>query len=231
MVPMSDATAHWESRYAERDRIWSARPNQALVAAVGHLPAGKALDLGSGEGADAVWLAERGWQVTAVDVSPTAVARARELASDHRVPPGQITWLVEDLADWVPQDHYDLVSACFLHSSIPFPRAEVLRRAAAAVAPEGHLLVVGHAAPPPWAAHHHDGHGEADHHLPGPAEALAGLQLDDGTWEILVCELRSRQATGPNGQEAELEDVVILGRRHKGPSGPSPAAPVPGTGC
>ncbi len=208
-----DAAGFWESRYAERDLIWSGEPNHALVATVSGLRPGQALDLGCGEGADSVWLAERGWQVTAIDVASTAVARGRLLAARHHVEEGRITWLVQDLSSWHPAASYELVSACFLHSPVTLPRTAALRRAASAVNPGGHLLIVGHAEAPPWAkAHAHDG---ADHRFLGPAEELAGLELDEDTWETVVAEIRPRQATGPNGEHATLQDTVILLRRRR----------------
>ena len=200
----------WEGRYKERDRIWSGRPNDALVTTVAGLPPGRALDLGCGEGGDSVWLAERGWQVTAVDVSATAVARARETAAGLELPAGQITWLVEDLGRWEPTDRYDLVCACFLHSPIEFARSDVLRRAASAVATGGHMLIVGHASPPPWA----NGHDHGDHHFLPPSEEIANLRLDGDLWDVVVSEIRTRSAIGPDGAPVDFEDAVVLARRH-----------------
>lgn len=211
---MSEAHEFWEARYAERDHIWSPRPNHALVTAVASLPPGRALDLGCGEGGDSVWLAERGWHVTAIDISSVAIARAQRLAAEHHVPAGRITWLVRDLGGWEPREAYDLVSACFLHSPVRFPRADVLRRASSAIASGGYLLVVGHAAAPPWAAaHDHTDHHDADHEFLGPAEEVANLQLDEICRELIVNEIRARSAVGPNGERADLEDVVVLARR------------------
>ncbi|WP_310964333.1 class I SAM-dependent methyltransferase [Nocardioides terrisoli] len=204
-----ETAAHWDARYAERERIWSGRPNQALVASVEGMSPGRALDLGCGEGADSLWLAARGWQVTGVDVSATAIARARGAAAGQELI-GAVEWVVADLADWVPeQGRFDLVSACFLHSNIGFSRTAVLRRGADAVAPGGHLLLVGHAAPPPWAAGLH----EHAHELLGPAEELAELGLPDDDWETVVAEVRQREATGPDGEQALLDDSVVLIRR------------------
>jgi SAM-dependent methyltransferase len=200
--------AFWESLYAERDRIWSGRPNRALVAAAEGLPAGRALDVGCGEGADAVWLAEQGWEVTAVDIAAKAVERARAAAAGRPLPADRIEWVVADLASWAPMTAYDLVSACFLHSPVDFPRAEVLRRGAAAVAPAGHLLVVGHAAPPPWARGHHEGH-----RFPTPDSELADLCLEPSAWDVLVADVRPRDAVGPDGVPAVLDDTVVLARR------------------
>jgi SAM-dependent methyltransferase len=201
--------AFWDRRYAERDRIWSGEANQALVATVSGLRPGRALDLGCGEGGDSVWLTRQGWRVTAVDIAATAIARAKKLAASHAVPDGRITWVVDDLGSWQPDGSYDLVSACFLQSPIEFPRTAVLRRAASAVAPRGHLLVVSHAEPPPWAKGHH----HAPHRFPSPAEELVGLQLPHAGWETVISETRPRQAAGPDGEEETLRDTVILAYR------------------
>lgn len=202
-----EATRYWEQRYNERDRIWSGEPNAALVTIAADLPPGRALDLGCGEGGDACWLAGHGWRVTAVDVSARAVERGRALAAERGVA-DRIEWVVADLAGWQPTGEYQLVTSCFLHSPIDFPRTEVLRRAAATVASGGHLLVVGHAEPPPWSRYH--GH---EHHLPTPEEDLADLALDGSAWVPEVVEVRERPATGPEGQQATLRDSVVLVRR------------------
>ena len=205
---VGDAAAFWDERYGSRERMWSGRPNQPLVDLVGHLAPGRALDLGCGEGADCVWLASRGWTVTGVDVSATAVGRAAEHAAERGVPDGRITWIRADLASWEPEATFDLVSACFLHSPIDFPRSAVLRRAAGAVARGGHLLVVSHAEAPPWAS----GHDHAEHRFPIPEDDLADLALDGG-WTVLVNEVGEREGRSPDGEPATLRDVVTLARR------------------
>lgn len=204
-----DASEHWDSRYNERERIWSGEPNRALVAEAADLLPGRALDLGCGEGADSVWLAEQRWLVTAVDVSATAVARGTALAKERSISDERIRWIVEDLETWRPRGTYALVSACFLHSRIAFDRTAVLRRAANAVEPGGHLLIVGHAEAPPWAGAHA---GEAPAFL-GPDEELATLRLDDAHWDVVTNEVRGRETTGPQGETATLRDSVLLLRR------------------
>ena len=82
---MNETKAHWEEHYGERDRVWSGRVNVQFADVVADLTPGRALDLGCGEGADAVWLAERGWDVVAVDISDTALGRAREAARSRGV--------------------------------------------------------------------------------------------------------------------------------------------------
>ena len=204
-----DAAGFWEARYGEREQIWSGHPNEALVATVTDIPPGRALDLGCGEGSDSVWLAERGWQVTAIDISTTAIARGQSRAAARHIPDGSITWIAMDLNNWHPDGTYQLVSACFLHSPRTLGRTRVLRESASAVTAGGHLLIVGHAEAPPWAKDHDHAH----HHFLGPAEERAALQLDDDGWETVINDVRSRAATGPNGEHATLRDSVLLIRR------------------
>jgi trans-aconitate methyltransferase len=204
---MSEAEEFWNQRYAERERIWSGRPNTALVDTVSPLAPGRALDLGCGEGADSIWLAEQGWTVTGLDVSETALARAATEAEHRDLP---IAWVAADLATWEPEDDFDLVSACFLHSPIDFPRTDALRRIAARIVSGGHLLMVGHAEPPPWSRHSEDAH---EHVFLGPEQELEALDLGEG-WEPLTVELRERAAIGPDGEHAVLRDSVVLVRRH-----------------
>lgn len=208
-MPHDEPAAFWEDRYAERDRIWSGAANASLVSAVADLPVGDALELGCGEGGDTLWLASRGWRVTAVDISATAVGRARVAAASRGVRDDQVSWHVADLTSWQPQGEFDLVTACFLHSPAQFPRSAVLRRFAAAVRPGGHLLVVGHAETPPWARHH-------DHAptLVSVEDEVAELALDPSAWDVVIQEARPRPATGPDGQQATLRDSVVLARRH-----------------
>lgn len=206
-----DATAFWEELYTQRDRIWSGRANAALVDVIEGRAPGTALDLGSGEGGDSIWLAEQGWSVTGLDISPTALARAAEHATERGVPAGRIHWQLADLAEWRPgvDERYDLVSACFLHSPVEFPREEVLRRAADTVAPGGLLLVVGHAAFPPWSTVPEHERPE----LPAAEEVRRQLDLPEPEWTVLISESRPRAATGPDGQAATIDDAVLLLQR------------------
>ena len=131
----------WNSRYQGRDLVWTAAPNQFLVAEVVSLVPGRALDLGCGEGRNSVWLAEQGWTVTAVDFSDVGISKGREMADKRGV---EVTWVVEDLNRFEPEDQaFDLVIDFYIH--IPADqRMALLRKAARAVAPGGNLLVVGH---------------------------------------------------------------------------------------
>ena len=203
-----DAATFWENRYRESDRAWSGRANAALEHEAADLAPGTALDLGSGEGGDALWLAQNGWSVTAVDISPTALARGRAAAAIAGLT-GRIRWITADLATWQPDGPFDLVTAHFLQSPVELPREVILRRAAATVAPGGVLLVVGHAEFPPWSKHKPDGVP-----LPTADDVLASLELAPERWEILTKAAVDREATGPDGQVATLVDSVLTLRRN-----------------
>jgi len=184
--------------------------NPILEREASRLAPGTALDLGCGEGADAIWLATAGWQVTAIDISGTALDRARMHASAAGVSDG-IVWEQHNLASSFPAGSFDLVSAQFLHSPVELPRGEVLRTAAAAVAPGGSLLVVGHFGPPPGSTDAHGGaNPHADMELPTPDEVLADLALPDADWVVAVSELTGRTATGMDGQTRDLVDSILL---------------------
>jgi SAM-dependent methyltransferase len=202
------AAAFWEQRYAEADRIWSGRVNAVLADVVAALHPATALDLGCGEGGDAVWLAEQGWTVTAVDISATAVARGEAAARERGLGP-QLRFVAADLEAFDTADRFALVTASFLHSPTMLDRVAVLRRAADFVERGGHLLITSHAAPPPWASQLH---AHAAELLP-PEEDLIRLGYDTEVWDTVVCEIRRREATAPDGSPATLDDGVILLRR------------------
>lgn len=208
------AIEHWNQRYAEKDRIWSGKANAALISAVSEHPPGTALDVGCGEGGDSVWLAERGWTVTGVDVSTTALERAQQ-AADARGLNSLTAWKQVDLTQESPEGLFDLVSAVFLQSQIEFPREDVHRKLTENVAPGGLFLVVGHAEWPPWArdASKNTDHDHEHPELPSAAETLAFLELTPSEWDVLLCTERSRIASGPDGAAAELLDAVVLVRR------------------
>jgi SAM-dependent methyltransferase len=197
----------WDDRYRSRPRIWSGRPNPQLVAEASGLNPGSALDLGCGEGADALWLASRGWRVTALDVSAVALERAaahaREAGQD-----GSIEWVQQDLASWVPDRQYELVSAQFLHSTL-LPWQQALQLAAAAVRTGGTLLVVGHHPDglPSWGNHH-----SLEQYYTAE-EVAQELRIEAPEWRLDVVDSRLRNATGPDGEAAELTDAVLRATR------------------
>jgi len=131
----------WDRRYAEPNLLWSATPNRFLVReAIGLAPA-RALDLACGEGRNALWLADLGWHVTAVDYSSVAIEKARERAAAEAA---DIAFVCADLLEYEPErGAYELVLVLYLQ----LPAAErrlVLSRAAGALAPGGTFFLVGH---------------------------------------------------------------------------------------
>lgn len=200
---------YWEGIYAEHGTNQSGRPNASMVAEAGPLSPGRALDAGCGEGADAIWLAERGWQVTAVDFVETALEHARErTASLERDIAARLTWEQRDLAHWAPPaSAYDLVTSHFVH--LPAAQlASLFERLAAAVAPGGTLLVVGHdhaeleSGPP---------RGESpDLYLSTEFVARA---LDPEHWQVEVAETRPRPGHGHGHGHGSDLDSVLRARR------------------
>lgn len=199
--------ATWEERYAGEGRTWSGNPNPQLVAEVSALTPGTAIDMGCGEGADVVWLAAQGWLATGADFSAAGLARAARAADGAGVGE-RCDWLEVDArsfdADALGR-RWDLVASHFLHPAAG-SQADVLPRLAAAVAPGGHLLVVGHAPT-------HD-HGPS---MPDEVRAAMFFAADlvrflpEG-FEVVTCEQRPRRVVR-EGVEMTIEDSTLLARR------------------
>jgi SAM-dependent methyltransferase len=133
----------WNERYAAQPVLWKADPSPFLGGELGDRPPGRALDLGAGEGRTALWLAERGWQVTAVDFSDVALARGQERLGGLGLD-GAVEWVCADLVGFDPTGGtYDLVLLLFVHLPPP-ERRRLLRLAAATLTPGGMVLVVGY---------------------------------------------------------------------------------------
>ena len=208
---LDPATLHtpefWDDRYGSTEALWSGRPNQRLVENVSGLTPGTALEIGCGEGADAIWLAQQGWTVTAVDVSKVALERAAGHAAEaDPVAAKRITWRQQDLREWAPEPaSYDLVTEHFLHlpSALRVPQHA---RLAAAVRPGGTLLIVGH----------HPGDNETlqrphpDDLFFTPEDEASLLAADD--WDVSATS-PTRPARDPDGIEIVLTDAVVCAVR------------------
>ena len=195
----------WEERYSG-DRVWSGRVNVQLEAEAADLAPGRALDVGCGEGGDALWLAGRGWQVTASDFAEAALARVAAHAEEAGVADRVETRLL-DVRTFEPDgERWDLVTAHFVH--LPDGgMVDVVRRLASAVAPGGTLLVVGHA---PSDLHTGLRHG----HVSFMHTADQLLPALDDAWEVEVCESRPRtQAHPETGEQIEVADATLRARR------------------
>jgi SAM-dependent methyltransferase len=207
----------WDNLYLSKDALWSGNPNPQLVTEVAALdleaaPAQgtrRALDVGCGEGADAIWLAEQGWEVTGTDLSAVALERAAGHARKRGEGVAErITWLHVDLTEEPPAESaYDLVSAHFMH----LPKKERLvlhQRLARSVAPGGFLLLVGH--------HPSDLEGAMPRPMLPDLFATApeiAATLDPAEWTVLVEESRARTAEGADGAPVTIHDAILRARR------------------
>lgn len=201
----TDPVAFWEERYRDGGGAGADRPNVRLAEIVGDWAPGAALDLACGPGGDALWLAERGWRVTAVDISTAATerlaARALERGLGDRV-------LAErhDLALTFPDGEFDLVSAFYFHTPFALDRAPVLRAAASALRPGGELLIVDHGDVAPWMS------VAPDHEFPTPQHVVDELALGP-EWTVVRADRPQREATGPDGTVATVTDNLLIVRR------------------
>ena len=193
----------WEQLWARTlrehsDGIARRPPNAHLIAEASALTPGRALDAGCGHGSETLWLAARGWQVTAVDFSAAALGYGRS-AAESAGPQiaARIDWVEADLGIWIPQSaHFDLVASLYMH--IAGSPTEMVRRMAAAVAPGGTLLMVGHQPIDPATGAATPAAGQQQVSV---ADAVA--VLDPSAWELLVAEERVR-ATAGSGVDAVI---------------------------
>ncbi len=194
----------WDRRYAEREQLWSGQPNGALVAEVAGLTPGRVLDVGCGEGADAIWLASQGWDVTAVEVSAVALERATRHGRDAGV---TVRWVHAELTEaaFAPAS-FDLVSAQY-PALLRTSDAAAERALLAAVAPGGVLLFVHHAGVDTL-PQHDGGFDPADFVWPAMMAALF-----DDDWVVEVDEQRPRVAPVGGAGAHHVDDVVLRARR------------------
>jgi SAM-dependent methyltransferase len=206
-----DSTA-WNQRYADSELVWSATPNIWVEQLTQDLPPGKALDIAAGEGRNALWLAARGWHVTAVDFSAVALQRAASLAEKQLGrDAGALVTLEADVETWVPPARsYDLVLVVYLH--LPKQqRSTIMGAAAEAVAPGGTLLIVGHDLENLTSGH---GGPQDPHVLYRPSDIVA--DIEPAQLVVVRGETVVRSLTDDQGQPAEALDALVLARRAVG---------------
>jgi SAM-dependent methyltransferase len=201
----------WEQRWTRAldehgDRLTRRPPNAHLVAEAGELTAGRALDAGCGHGAEALWLAARGWRVTAVDFSATALAQARATAAALGPPvAASVDWVEADLSEWAPPAQaFDLVSCLYVHAAGPVE--ELVRRLAGGVTAGGTLLLAGHRPVDPATGAPTAAAGQVQ-----VSVEAARAVLGPARWELLVAQERPRAAAGTG------VDAVIVARRRADP--------------
>lgn len=196
----TDPERYWEERYRDASPHTSGKPGKALQRFVEALNPGRALELGCGKGDDAVWLAKASWSVVAVDISSIALGYATTNA-DRAGVAEHITFEQHHLSQSFPEGRFDLVVASFLPAQ---PREDVFRRAAGAVAPGGHLLIIDHASRVPWSS------APPDTTFPTPEETLAGISLDDEDWKHDYVGEIERQVGDQDGNEVTVRDGIIF---------------------
>lgn len=201
---MADETARtrremWDERHATREPVESHEPEAALVDLAATLVPGRAIDLATGDGRHAIWLAAHGWAVTGVDFSGVALERARASAARAGV---AVAWVEADLLEWQPAaDSADLVVVAYLH--LPgTERQAVFAKAAGALAPGGRLLIVGH------------DRLNAGRGVPGPRDEAVLYAPDEVAADLpglVVEQARRVDETLDDGRVAT--DTVVVARR------------------
>jgi 2-polyprenyl-3-methyl-5-hydroxy-6-metoxy-1,4-benzoquinol methylase len=193
---------YWEKHYQKSgENGLHFQPSSLFVAEVEHLKPGTALDAGCGEGADAIWLAKNGWQVTAVDISQTALSKASDLAKKAEV---EVDWQQADLTTGTPEkNQFDLVVSEYVHTT---DQDAFYKKLAQAVKTGGTLFITGHQPPKEHEVSHH---AEGSH---VSAEQIAA-NLDASQWDIEVAEPRDNERTAPNGKTFRLIDSVLKARK------------------
>ncbi len=194
----------WEERYSGQEKIWSGAPNPQLVAEASGLTPGTALDVGCGEGGDVIWLARQGWRVTGADFSTNGLARAARHAEEAGVAERTDWWQVDARTFAADGRSFDLVTTHFLHPPNGGMVA-VTTLLSEAVAPGGHLLVVGHAPSgtlTQLSASHQGALFLAEDLLPGLP----------GDFEVVVAEQRPRTVVR-DGVRVDIDDSTLLARR------------------
>lgn len=214
---------HWRRGSPDGAGSMDGNPaNPYLARETGDLVPGTALDAGCGSGGEAIWLDSQGWQVTAADISSTALARAAERATVSGAS-ARLQWVEADLSAWHPDTRFDLVMTHYAHPAMP--QLEFYDRIAEWVAPGGTLLIVGH-------LHTHSGNGGGQsqahahgsgHHPPAEASVTAAAitaRLDETAWQVVIAEECHRTPSGGGRGDVPLHDVVVRAtRRHQQGSG------------
>ena len=195
-------SAGWDERYSTSELIWTGRANQFVEAHLTDLEPGTAIDLGAGEGRNAVWLASRGWTVTAVDFSQVGLDKAQQLAAEHGV---DIVTVQADVTTWQPDSQVDLVVLSYLQLPADQQRS-VLEHAATWLTPGGTLFVIAHDR-----SNVERGHG-------GPPSADVCYTVDDTVaaldgLDVVVADVVERPVETTDGPKVALDTLVIARRQ------------------
>jgi SAM-dependent methyltransferase len=209
---------YWESRWEQAHGHapgTESAPNPYLAREISSLAPGTALDAGCGEGAEAIWLATEGWQVTAADISTEALSRASERAAKGRAAPERVRWVEADLSVWEPGKQFDLVTTHYAHPAMP--QLAFYERISGWVAPGGTLLIVGHLHTSETPGHGHSqeqlGHGHNPPEGVSVTAASITVGLDATQWDIVTADEPIRTLTNREGRTVQLDDVVVRATR------------------
>jgi SAM-dependent methyltransferase len=209
---------YWESHWQEADEHASGQevaPNPYLAREVSGLARGTALDAGCGEGAEAIWLATEGWQVTAADISAEVLARDSQRATTSCAAPDHVQWVEADLSVWEPGQQFDLVTTHYAHPAMP--QQAFYQRISRWVAPGGTLLIVGHLHTSETTAYGHgqepQGHGHSPPEQVSVTAASITAGFDATRWDIITADEPIRTLTDRAGRSIQLDDVVVRATR------------------
>lgn len=191
----------WDQRYSTKDLVWTGRANQFVEQHLADIEPGSAIDLGAGEGRNSVWLAQRGWKVTAVDFSQVGLDKALQLAADNNV---EISIECADATTFEPTDLVDLVVLSYLQLGQDDQRS-ILKRAVTWLRPGGTLFVIAHDR-----SNITDGYGgppmpEVCYTVADTSDAIEGL-------DISTAEVAKRQVETNEGTRTALDTLVIARR-------------------
>lgn len=194
-------STQWDDRYSTSELIWTGRANQFVEANLTDLHPGTAIDLGAGEGRNAVWLTTRGWTVTAVDFSHVGLDKAQQLAAEHGV---EITTVRADATTWQPDGPVDLVVLSYLQLPVEQQRV-VLDHAATWLAPGGTLFVIAH------------DRSNVEHGYGGPPSPDVCYTVDEtvaalAALDVTTAEVAERHVDTPDGTKTALDTLVIAQR-------------------
>jgi 2-polyprenyl-3-methyl-5-hydroxy-6-metoxy-1,4-benzoquinol methylase len=197
----------WNQRYAQKEFVWTVNPNQFLVAEIEPLPSGRALDVGTGEGRNAVWLAKQGWQVSAIDFSDIGISKGKRLAEGEKV---DVNWICDDACQYQPpQESFDLIMLIYFHIPLAELRT-VIGNCLRGLSADGHFLYVGHDL------------SNIEHGQGGPQDPDVLCTPADVEQELIDCEIirsevvkRTVTAEPAHGGAAELIalDTLVHARR------------------
>lgn len=200
----------WNNLYSEREQVWSGKPNMTLVTLIERRPPTTVLDLGCGEGGDVIWLAQRGWTATGIDISDVAIERARQAAEKLGV---EAEFVAADLAEWRTGKKFNLIVSSFMQSHFDdLDRIGIFRAALELLNVGGELVSISHAGMPSFVKKD-DPRREKMENLPQSLVEAHTLTEDDDRFEVKLAETRSRTVISPDGEEGTIDDGVLVIKR------------------